>query len=161
MKKTIGDIIQKYLLKHATEEEKITEFANFINDYFCDLDEEFIEFKNDFYDKVDEYTEELEDEVIAILLKNLRRKDGTVVGAKWTFEEAVNAMKEYNIADKLKEINCSLDQTKFWVAMNYVYATHYSINRTINGYMELAIDEYANKNICFDKILKKMSEKLF
>jgi hypothetical protein len=52
------------------------------------------------------------------------------------------------------------DCLKFWVAMNYVYAVHYNINRTINGYIELAIDELTNRNICFDDLVKRISKKI-
>ena len=42
----------------------------------------------------------------------------------------------------------------------YVYATHYNINRSLSGYVELAIDEIMNKNVCLEEYMKKMIEKI-
>ena len=42
--------------------------------------------------------------------------------------------------------------------MNYVFATHFNTNRTIAGYIELAVDEICNKNIGFDLILKDLKK---
>jgi hypothetical protein len=75
-------------------------------------------------------------------------------------EEVESVAKQYDVKSKFEGTGKQCDLMKFWVAMNYVYASHYSINRTINGYIDLAVDELTNKNICFDSLLKKIFEKI-
>jgi hypothetical protein len=160
MKKTIGEFINTYLVKHAGNEEKITEISTFIDDFFKGLHEDHAEVHNDFYYLIEDFTEEIDEEMISEVIANLRHKDGTLSGAKWTLEDAQSVAKQYDVKAKIEAAGKSFDCHKFWLALNYVYAVHYSINRTINGYIDLAIDEYTNKNICFDTVIKKIFEKI-
>jgi glutamyl/glutaminyl-tRNA synthetase len=160
MKKSISENIHHYLMKHHDNAEKMEEFSEFIETFFCDMEEEYAEVKSGFYSELEDFTEELDEEMIHALVEKFKRKDGTVSGIKWTMEDIENVVKQYEVKSKFEGTGKTCDLMKFWVAMNYVYAVHYSINRTINGYIDLAIDEYTNKNICFDKLLKKIFEKI-
>jgi hypothetical protein len=160
MKKTISESIHHYLLKHAGNEEKMGEFSDFIEAFFCDMEEDYAEVKAGFYSELEDFTEELDEEMIHAMVEKFRRKDGTVSGVKWSLEEIENVAKQYDVKSKFEGTGRSCDLVKFWVSMNYVYAVHYSINRTINGYIDLAVDELTNKNICFDVLLKKIFEKI-
>jgi hypothetical protein len=160
MKKSISEHIHHYLIKHAGNEEKMGEFSEFIEGFFCDMEEDYAEVKSGFYSELEDFTDELDEEMIHAVVEKFKRKDGTISGVKWSLEEIENVAKQYDVKSKLEGTGRSCDLLKFWVSMNYVYAVHYSINRTINGYIDLAIDEYTNKNICFDTLLKKIFEKI-
>jgi hypothetical protein len=160
MKKKISEHIQKYLTKHAGEEEKLNEFAVFIEDFFTKIPEEHTTVHNDFYIEVENFTDEIDEEMIIAIVENLRQKNGEISGEKWSLEDAKNVVKQYDVKTKIEACGKTLDCYKFWLALNYVYATHYSINRTINGYVDLAIDEYCNKNVCFDTTIRKIFEKI-
>ena len=67
--------------------------------------------------------------------------------------------KQNGIPEKMEEHGKKYCATKFWVAMNYVYAVHYNINRSTNGYIELALDELCNHNISFEDLVKKVVRK--
>jgi hypothetical protein len=160
MKKTISEHIQKYITKHAGEEEKLNQFAIFIEDFFSNIPEEHEDVHEEFYIEIENFANEIDEEMIIEIIENLRHKDGTVSGAKWSLEEAKSVVKQYDVKNKIETNAKSFDCHKFWLALNYVYAVHYSINRTINGYIDLAIDEYCNKNICFDTTIRKIFEKI-
>lgn len=160
MKKSISENILHYLTKHTGNEEKMKELSNFIEAFFCEIEDDYAEVKTGFYSELEDFTDEIDEEMLHEIVGKFKRKDGTVSGIKWTLEEVENIARQYDVKSKLEETNKKCDILKFWVSMNYVYATHYSINRTINGYIDLAVDEYANKNICFDTLLKKIFEKI-
>ena len=67
--------------------------------------------------------------------------------------------KQNGIPEKMEEHGKHYCSIKFWVAMNYVYAVHYNINRSTNGYIELALDELCNHNISFEDLVKKVVRK--
>jgi hypothetical protein len=158
MKKSISEHIHHYLTKHSGNAEKMGEFSEFIDAFFKEMEEDYAEVKAGFYSELEDFTEELDEEMIHAVVEKFKRKDGTVSGIKWTLEEVESVAKQYDVKSKFEGKSC--DIMKFWVAMNYVYAVHYSINRTINGYIDLAVDEYTNKNICFDTLVKKIFEKI-
>jgi recombinational DNA repair protein RecT len=160
MKKTISENIHHYLMKHHDNEEKMKDFSDFIEGFFCEMEEEYSEVKTGFYSELEDFTDELDEEMLHELVAAFKRKDGTVSGVKWTLEEIEGVTKQYDVKSKFEGTGRQCDLVKFWVAMNYVYAAHYSINRTINGYIDLAVDELTNKNICFDSLLKKIFEKI-
>ena len=160
MKKSISENILQYLTKHEGNEEKMKDFSKFIETFFCDIEEDYAEIKTGFYSELEDFTDEIDEEMLHEIVGKFKRKDGTVSGVKWTLDEVEAVAKQYDVKSKLEGTDKHCDLLKFWVSMNYVYATHYSINRTINGYIDLAIDEYANKNICFDTLLKKIFEKI-
>jgi hypothetical protein len=160
MKKKISDYINHYLKKHAGEEDKMAEFAIFIEDFFSKVPDEHAVVHSDFYSEIENFADEIDEEMILEVIECLRFKDGTFSGAKWTLEEAKNVVKQYDVKTKIESLGKTFDCHKFWLALNYVYAVHYSINRTINGYIDLAIDEYTNKNICFDKVIRSIFEKI-
>lgn len=160
MKKKISEYISNYLLKHMGEEEKIVQFSEFMEDFFHRLPDEHSVVHSDFHSEVENFADEVDEAMIELVVSNLRHKDGTLSGAKWSIEEVKNVVKQYDVKSKIESVGKVFDCHKFWLAMNYVYATHYSINRTINGYIDLAIDEYTNRNVCFDTTIKKIFEKL-
>lgn len=160
MKKSISDYVASYLTKHTGDEEKISEFSNFICDFFEKMDEDYGEVKTAFYSEIEDFTEEIDEEMIKEIIENLKHRDGSHSGAKWSLEEAKQVAKQYDVQTKIETLGKKYDCMKFWLALNYVFAVHYSINRTINGYVDLAIDEYTNKNICFDDLIKRVFEKM-
>jgi hypothetical protein len=160
MKKKISEHIQSYLTKHMGEEEKINDFAVFVEDFFGRIPDEHSNVHKDFYSEIEAFTNEIDEEMIAEVIDCLRHKDGTLSGAKWSLEEAKSVVKQYDVKGKIEACGKTFDCHRFWLALNYVYATHYSINRTINGYVDLAIDEYCNKNICFDTTIMAIFEKI-
>lgn len=160
MKKKISEHISNYLMKHAGEEEKIMAFSNFIDDFFTNVPEDYSMIHHEFYSEIENFTEEIDEEMITEVIGSLRHKDGSISGEKWSLEDAKNVVKQYDVKNKIDSHGKHFDCHKFWLALNYVYAVHYSINRTINGYVDLAIDEYTNKNICFDSIIRKIFEKI-
>jgi hypothetical protein len=160
MTKKISECINHYIQKHIDDEEKIISLANFIEDFFITMPEEHTGISDTFHAKIDEFTDELETEMIIEAVSNLKHRDGTVSGAKWSLEEAKTVAKQYDIKNKIEAAGKKFDCHIFWFALNYVYAVHYSLNRTINGYVELAIDEYTNKNICFDNIIRKIFDEI-
>jgi hypothetical protein len=160
MKKKISEHISGYLLKHSGEEEKITQFAEFIEDFFEGVPEEHNDVLTEFHMEIEDFATEIDETMLTEAVHALRTKEGNLSGAKWSIEDAKNVMKQYDVKAKIEACNKVFDCHKFWFALNYVYATHYSINRTINGYIDLAIDEYCNKNVCFDTTIKKIFERV-
>jgi hypothetical protein len=158
MKKTITEYASHYLTKHANEEEKIHEFSEFLNNFFEAIPEDNKDIHKAFYMEIESFTNEIDEEMIVEIISSLKHKDGTASGAKWSLEEAQTVVKQYDAKNKIENCGKTFDCHKFWFALNYVYAVHYSINRTINGYVDLAIDEYCNKNICFDATIRKIFE---
>jgi hypothetical protein len=160
MKKRINDYISKYLHKHNGHEGKYESFAMFIEDFFQNMEEEYDDVREAFYDELENFTEEVDEEMAHAIVNNLKRKDGTHSGAKWNMEEVESVCKQYDIKNKVEAIGKHYDPLKFWVSMNYVYAVHYNINRNLSGYVDLAIDEMTNKNICFDDLVKHVFKKM-
>jgi hypothetical protein len=160
MKKKISEFIHGYLVKNASDEEKIENFSKFIEEFFENIPEDHSIVHSDFYSEVENFTEEIDEEMIIAIMDCLRHKDGTYSGTKWSLEEAKTVVKQYDVKNKIESFGKTFDCHRFWFALNYVYAVHYSVNRTINGYIDLAIDEYTNKNVCFDAIIRKIFEKI-
>jgi recombinational DNA repair protein RecT len=158
--KKISEYINHYLHKNAGNEEKIESFSQFIENFFANIDDEHSIVHVDFSNEIENFTEEVDTEMITAVVANLRHKDGTLSGEKWNIEEVKTVVKQYDVKNKIEAIGKMFDCHKFWLSLNYAYATHYSINRTINGYIDLAIDEYTNRNICFETLIKKIFEKI-
>lgn len=160
MKRKISEHIKDYLIKNAQNEEKLHDFATFVDEFFEGMDEEYEDVKDAFYFEVEDFTEEIDDEMITAIVENLKHKDGSLSGVKWTCEDVDNLVRQYDVANKITALGKRFEAKKYWLALNYVYAVHYSINRTVNGYVDLAIDEYVNKNICFDDLVKRVFERM-
>lgn len=161
MRKKIADYIAEYLEKHTGHEEHTRKLANFIEDFITSKSEEDkeLELLESFYEEIEEFTDELTEEDIAAMIKCFKHRDGSESGMKWTIEEIDSVATQYNAPAKLAELGHDFCLPIFWLAMNYVYATHFSVSRTINGYLELAIDELANKNVCFERLVKHLMRK--
>lgn len=151
--------IEGYLTRHASHPEKISEFSEFIEEFF--MRENHEEIMHSFKEELEDYVYEIDEECAEKIIMGLRRRDGVMSGKKWTYTEVENVAKQNDVARKIEAAGKKHDCIKFWIAMNYVYAVHYNINRTLNGYIELAIDELTNYNIGFDDLLKSMSKKEF
>lgn len=152
--------ISEYIHKHSQEPEKIEYFAEFLERFFTDVPEEHEEMAEEFYEELKEVTEEIDDTMLVAIMEHFKRRDGTHVGAKWTHEETSGLVPQYAVKEKIEAAGKKYCSKIFWFAMNYVYAVHYSTNRLISGYVDLAIDEITNKNICFDDIIKKVFRKI-
>jgi hypothetical protein len=160
MKKSISDHLTGYIMKHIDDGEKIHGLSKFVEKFFCEMDESYAEIKEGFITEIEDFVDELDEEMIHQVAENLKHKNGDLSGIKWSKEEVASVVKQYDVASKLEACGKKYDCLHFWLAMNYVYATHHSNSRTINGYVDLAIDELCNKNICFDHLVKKIFEKM-
>ena len=158
MTKKINEIMSSYILRHKDEDERLVELSKFVEAFFTDLGDDFSDIKEIFAESLCDYTYEISEEEVEEAVKKLMRKDGVISGIKWTKAEIESISKQYSIKDKFSELGCSYNELYFWAAMNYVYATHFNTNRSIVGYIELAIDEMCNKNVGFDLILKGLSK---
>jgi hypothetical protein len=160
MEKRISEYITGYIKKYGTDDEKMGSFAEFIEGFFEDMDEELVYIRDAFHEEIKEKTEEVTEEMLIEIVENLKHKDGSYSGIKWTREEVSTVARQYDVEGKMKTIGKKFCPVRFWFAMNYVYAVHYNVSRTVNGYVDLAIDELGNKNICFDDIVKRIFEKI-
>lgn len=160
MKKKINEHIHHYLTKHSGNDEKIQNFAFFIESFFHDMDEDYSDIKEAFCEELEDFTDEVDESMVTAIVENLKRKDSIHSGVKWTIEETETVCKQYDVKNKVESLGKRYDPLKFWLSMNYVYAVHFSINRSVTGYVDLAIDEMTNKNICFDDVVKRMFKKI-
>lgn len=158
--KRINEYIKKYLHKHSGHEEKMSHFADFIDGFFNSMDEEHMDIKEAFYEELEDFTEEVDEDMARAIINNLKKKDGAHVGMKWSMEEVESVCKQYDVRNKVEALGKHYDPVKFWLSMNYVYAVHCSVNRSTTGYVDLAIDEMTNKNICFDSLFKHVFKKI-
>ena len=147
--KTIGELMDEYISKHTNNREKITGLVSIFDKY---------EVSPEIHEEIAEYTDEIDDDTIIYIVEHLTRRDGTVSGAHWTREETDSVAAQYDIKNKVETLGKTYCSIKFWLVMNYVYAVHYSISRTTSAFTELAIDEWTNKNVCFDDVIRKMLE---
>jgi hypothetical protein len=84
-KTTISENIHHYLMKHNGNEEKMKDFSEFIEAFFCDMEEEYAEVKTGFYAELEDFTDELDEEMLHELVAAFKRKDGTVSRCKMVF----------------------------------------------------------------------------
>jgi hypothetical protein len=152
--------IHQYLEKNGTDIGKMEAFAMFVEEFFEGVEEEYKEIAIAFKEELDDFVYEIDEEVAIFIVENLKKRDGTVAGVKWSKEETNAVAKQNDVERKIAASGKPYDCLKFWIAMNYVYAVHYNVNRTTNGYIELAIDELTNRNICFEDLVKKISKKI-
>ena len=92
------------------------------------------------------------------IIAKFKQRDGSLSGMKWSYIDVESLAKQYDICTKIVSYGHDYNPLHFWFTMNYVYATHYNPSRTIMGYIELALDEYCNKNVCFKKYMKYIVE---
>jgi hypothetical protein len=155
----IKNHIEGYLNRHVAHPDKISEFSEFIEEFFVKMKDEHEDIMHSFKEKLEDYVYEIDEECAEKVIMSLKRRDGSISGKKWTYSETETVAKQNDIARKMEAAGKKHDCIKFWVAMNYVYAVHYNINRTLNGYIELAIDELLNENIGFEDVVKELSRK--
>lgn len=159
-KKPINKSIAEYLAKHGNDENKIAELSEFIEAFFTDMDEEYEELAEAFQEEIEDFTEEITHEMLAAIIENLKHRDGTASGMKWSIEETNSLVPQYDVTGKIEAAGKHFCAEKFWFAMNYVYAVHYSTTRNIPAYIELALDELCNKNMCVDDMIKRIYDKI-
>jgi recombinational DNA repair protein RecT len=149
----ISHHLQHFTEKHPHDIDKMTELQEMIGSFFDhrvyekDYDM-YVEFK----EELEDFVYELTDEIIIETASYLKRKDG-FVGPKWSREEVESVAKQFDAENKVKSHDKEYCPILFWFAMNYAYATHSALNKTISVYIDLAVDELTDKNICIkDKI---------
>lgn len=147
-------------MKHLEDSDKLHELSKFVDDFFSTMSDDYSEVKEGFEEELDDFTDEVDEEMIREFIENLKHRDGSHSGMKWSLEDVQNVARQYDVKSKVESSGKQFVCVKFWAAMNYAYAVHFSVNRTINGYIDLALDEMCNKNICFDKLIKKIFEKM-
>lgn len=149
----ISKCINEYIEKHKTEPEKIKQMSDFIEKFFMELEPEDIDIRDAFVESLGDFSNEITHENIERIIKELRHRDNSVSGEKWSCDEINQIISQYDVKNKISTYNIDFCREYFWYAMNYVYAAHYNISRTMAGYAELAIDEYCNKNMCLKKYI--------
>lgn len=159
MKKKISEHLAEYMAKHANDEEKLNEFSTWIDEFFEEAEEDYKGVTSAFYEELENLVEEIDEEYVNAVIHKLRHRDGSLSGLKWSMDETNSVAKQYDVESKLKAAGKQFCELKFWFAMNYVFAVHFSVSRTINGYVDLAIDEIANKNVHLDDLIKKIFKK--
>lgn len=147
--------LKKYVERHPSVEQ-MEELGDLLEELISvELKENHHEMYLEFMAEFDELVNEITDEDIIFAAENLCRKDGAK-GPKWSMEETDKLMHQFNIKEKShKEIR----EIEFWFAMNYAFATHASPNKTISVYIDLALDELHDKNVCFKHKIKLLNEK--
>jgi predicted Zn-dependent protease with MMP-like domain len=113
MKKKMSDHISGYLVKHMGEEDKMVEFAKFVEDFFENIPEEHDDLHYDFYAEVENFANEIDEEMIAEVIATLHTKEGTHSGTKWTLDDAKNVVKQYDVKTKIENCGKSFDCHKF------------------------------------------------
>ena len=152
----ISEHIAEYLIRNNDNEEKIKDFAVFIERFFDDLDEEEKEIKYAFKEDIEDFVLDIDREILEEIIKTFKHKDETVSGLKWSCEEIDNVAKQTDIAIKIENHGKEYKLMYFWFLMNYVYAVHYNSARNVQAYVDLAVDEYCNKIICFKDMIKHL-----
>jgi hypothetical protein len=143
--------------RHNHSPESIEPIMDLFEELICDeLKHNHRELHDEFMEEFLLITDAITDEEIEEAVCNLCRKDGTR-GAKWTREETDTVIGQFNIRDKaLKEFS----NIEFWFAMNYAFAVHGAPNKTISTYIDLALDEMFDKNVCFKTKVRILNEKI-
>lgn len=152
--------IDSFFEKYANDKERIGKFSEFVENFFHEMPEEYYDVKEAFEEELEEIVDEIDEEMVKTIVENLRFRDGKISGERWTKEETINYCRQYDAKNKIKELGKEPDELYFYFAMNYVYAVHNDANRTINGYVNLAIDEITNKNLCISHLIKKIFKKI-
>lgn len=152
----ISEYIEYYLEKYKLQPEKIKSLISFISKFFESLSSEDKTIKDAFVEELDEFINEINEQTVLDAIKQLKHRDGKVSGQKWNKDEIDAIVIEYKIPDKLESYGEVYNKLYFWFDMNYVFAVHYNENREVSGYIELAIDEYCNKNSCWRKYVRKI-----
>ena len=152
--------IAEYLKKHKEDDTKLEHFSKFLDEFFEKMDDEYTEVRDAFREELENELCEIDMDMVNAILDNLKTKEGIKPGIKWSIDDTTSVSKQYDVPSKLKSLGKECDPMIFYFAMNYVYIVHNSNNRTLNGYIDLAIDEYANKNICIHEMIKKLFKKI-
>lgn len=158
MTKQVSHTLVKYFEKYGTDTEKMKDFSEFIEKLICGMESEYDDIKEYFISEIHEFTYEIDEEVVTKVISKLKHKDDTESGCKWSSDETVNVIKQYGVKEKIESFGCKFNPVTFYFAMNYVYAVHHSVNRTLNGYIDLAVDELLNKNVSFKNLICEILE---
>lgn len=146
-----------YLKKHHGDEVAFEKMGDLFEDLICnDLKENHREMYNVFMENFHSLTDQITDEDICEAIEHLHRKDG-IVGPKWSKDEVISVMHQFNVREKTTE---HFSDVEFWAAMNYAFASHAAPNKTMSAYIDLAMDELFDKNVCFKKKMKFIIEKI-
>lgn len=156
----ISKYINEYVEKYKENPERIEKFSEFIEKFFSNLEPEDIDIKNEFSDDLEEFLLDITPENMKEVILHLKHRDCSLSGEKWTHNEIKQLSEQYNAKEKIIGYNVDYCEEYFWFARNYVYATHYNPSRTVAGYIELAIDEYCNKNMSMKKYIAEEIKKL-
>lgn len=147
--------IKHYITRHHGDPESMEPLMDLFEELVCDeLKHNYPELFSDFMIEFNELMNEITDDDIISAVSFLVRKDGST-GAKWSREETDSLIHQFNIREKAGK---KFDDIDFWFAMNYAFANHSAPNKTISAYIELALDEMLDKNICFNKKIRTLNE---
>ena len=147
----VSQQIIEYIDKCKDCPEKIEKLAEFIEKFFMDAEADV---KAAFIDELDEFVCGINKETLEHIMRKFKHRDGAIAGMKWGCDDIMTSVKQYDITAKIETYGFEYNPLHFWFTMNYVYATHFNQSRSIQGYLELAIDEYCNQNVCFKKYLR-------
>jgi hypothetical protein len=148
--------IRHYIERHHGNPDSMEPLMELFEELVCEElktenPELYIEFMEEFNELMNEITEEDIHDAVASLIK----KDGTR-GAKWSREETDSLIGQFNIRDRVGRDR--FEEIDFWFAMNYAFANHSAPNKTVSSYIELAIDEMLDQNVCFNKKIRIINE---
>lgn len=152
----ISHHLQQFTEKHPHDIEKMVELQELIGNFFDrEVYEKAYDLYADFKEELEDFVYELTEEIIVEAASFLKRKDG-FTGAKWTREEVDSVAKQFDAEMKVKSHDKDYDPLLFWFAMNYAYATHSALNKTISVYIDLAVDEMTDKNVCIKEKIREI-----
>ena len=147
--------LKDYVARHPSVEQ-MEDLGDLLEELIdVELKENHHEIYVEFMEEFDEIIDEITEEDIIFAAEHLCRKDGSK-GPKWSREETDKLIGQFGIRDKAHK---EFTEVGFWFAMNYAFATHASPNKTISVYIDLALDELQDKNVCFKHKIKLLNEK--
>lgn len=149
----ISEQISEHIANIKECPEKIAAFSEFIEKFMDDAEDDM---KIAFAQELDDIICGLTESGLGKLIEGFVHRDGTAAGMHWKRSDIDEVTKQNDIIAKVESYGKEYSPMHFWVAMNYAYAVHFNPSRSTAGYIELAIDEYCNRNICPKKHLKAM-----
>jgi hypothetical protein len=147
--------IKHYIARHHGDPDSMEPLMDLFEDLVCDeLKHNHPELYHEFMEEFNELMNEITEEDIINAVGMLMKKDGTR-GPKWAREETDSLIHQFNIREKAGK---KFEDIDFWFAMNYAFANHSAPNKTISAYIDLALDEMLDKNVCFKKKIRILNE---
>jgi hypothetical protein len=126
------------------------QFSDMLEGFICDeVKEHHPEMHERFMAEFHELMNAPTNYEIEMAVGALIRKDHAN-GPKWGLDDVKTVAAQFNLHEKTDN---KFSDHELWFAMNYAFAVHGAPNKTMSAYIELAIDELHDPNVCYkDKI---------